>query len=885
MSGRFELYPRVVLALTGSLVLSSMVEPAMGQQAVKSEAGERAQWIWSDPANTAPKNRWTYFRKVVDLAEVPEQATVRFAADSTARLWINGHCVRRKVARFHEEHITAEVVNAGPYLRPGANVVVVLHHNWGDITTFQRDANKHAGLYLSGSRIHSDASWRCRRAPELTEHDTQIPGVIGHYRIRYALIVDGRKMFEDDIHESSFDDSDWDRAVVVEAGPWPVEPEDVETPGQREYAVRPMHVVAAGEAEWTQPLSDNPLSMAGGIRTARYHPDVAATAEAGELISGRPVTIRGKAGQTRYVTFDFYRPVHGYPFLALADANGGVIIDVGYCELAYAQYDGRWHVDENGWINPEGVVGPGYADRYTTRPGPQRVELPDERTARWLALHIHFVEDGKVVLDDVGITKSQYPVERIGSFDCGNQQIDQIVKLCLIHAEVTMSDAYIDTPGREDGQWIEDNRPRALLAARWFGDHRLRQFMIRTLAEGQGDDGQLHPFAPSNFPAYPAPYDWSVQWVATLYDDYMWTGETDRIRTYWDVLTRYWDNVLSRVDDNGLWRTPQVLADIRVGERCVSPTHSSGVVTPWIIERLGWSAAMAEAIGQSDQGEQWRSMQEKMTDAFRKYHIVPAEGEVPAHVDDRVDPDDPDLERGYSQAAQTIAITSGLLTPEEALADVNYAFPAPVGSPPAGVTRWNNPTYAYRTLRALSHVGLTERAVAHLMERYAPYLHGHPRNPVPLALQGAFGGPLPEYWTSREDLGLTSGQINTAQPLDETGSHGWGAVPLLWLHDTLLGVQIVEPGGTRLRIAPQTGGLPYVAGQTVTPKGPVWVKWVPRDWRVEVKLPEKVAAEIVLPEAFVGNRIDVVEAPAKPEHKADRTYLATQAGRYVFEAR
>jgi hypothetical protein len=32
---------------------------------------------------------------------------------------------------------------------------------------------------------------------------------------------------------------------------------------------------------------------------------------------------------------------------------------------------------------------------------------------------------------------------------------------------------------------------------------------------------------------------------------------------------------------------------------------------------------------------------------------------------------------------------------------LDYAFPAPDGTPPAGVTRWNNPTFAYRSLFAL----------------------------------------------------------------------------------------------------------------------------------------------------------------------------------------
>lgn len=264
---------------------------------------------------------------------------------------------------------------------------------------------------------------------------------------------------------------------------------------------------------------------------------------------------------------------------------------------------------------------------------------------------------------------------------------------------------------------------------------------------------------------------------------------------------------------------------------------------------------------------------------------MPAKDGVPAHVGDRLDPEDASIERGYSQAGQTIAVYAGLLSPEEARADLDYAFPDPDGSPPAGVTRWNNPTYGYRVLRALAEAGFAERAVRHLIERYSPYLPGHPRNPVPLELQGPYGGPLPEYWVSREDLGLPPGRKNTAHPGDETGSHGWGAVPLIWLHDTLLGVRITEPGGGRIRVAPNAAGLPYVAGHTVTPKGRVWVLWDPRAWKIEVGIPAAVRAELVLPPECAGKRVAVARADGKATPREAGIYDLDGAGTYVFEVR
>jgi len=175
------------------IVAASPSPTSQYAMAAESHVGAgAARWIWSDLADPAPKNRFTWFRKVVVIEKMPDDATLHLAADSNARVWINGQIVRRKMARYHEDRITTERINAGAYLRPGPNVIVVLHHNWGDIVTFQRTGNKHAGLYVAGTWISSDASWKCLKAPEYEEHDKQILGVIGDRRIRYPVIADAR---------------------------------------------------------------------------------------------------------------------------------------------------------------------------------------------------------------------------------------------------------------------------------------------------------------------------------------------------------------------------------------------------------------------------------------------------------------------------------------------------------------------------------------------------------------------------------------------------------------------------------------------------------------------------------------------------------------------
>jgi hypothetical protein len=387
----------------------------------------------------------------------------------------------------------------------------------------------------------------------------------------------------------------------------------------------------------------------------------------------------------------------------------------------------------------------------------------------------------------------------------------------------------------------------------------------------------LHPFFPSNFPAYPAPWDWSVQWIAMLYDDFVWHNDLEFLAQHWSTVTRFWERLLEDVDDDGIWRSSVVLGDVR-NSAPLPEGASSGLVTPRIIERLRWSSTMAEALRDAQHAESWRNTAKRLSDAFCRFHVVRAHASVGAIVADFYDPTT-DEHHGYGQVGQLAALLSGVISDQEARDLIDYAFPAPEASPPSEITRWNNPTAVYGVLTALSRHGYQRRALAHLLERYAPYLPKHPRNPVPLSLQGPNGGPLPEYWMSRADFGLTPGEPNPAQPIDATGSHGWGAVPLLWLHESILGVTFAGAGA--ITIAPDAAGLPFVQGTTVTPSGTVSVDFDPNAPRLSVEIPAGCTATIVLPPEFDGLSVRDVDRPGDILSDHDSIVLS-DAGRYTF---
>jgi hypothetical protein len=836
-----------------------------------------AVWISAPGVDPCPTNSFTYFRREVNLTSLPADSTLHVAADSNAHVWVNGTIVRRKVTRYAEPQITTETIDAHGLLHVGVNTVVILNHSWGPIVAFQRTGCKHAGVYVVSTWISSDATWKTRHAEEFAPNDKQIVGVsarpdgAGDHRIRFAQFVVGDHMPSASIFSKNFGEEGWTNAEVVTDGPWPVHPMPSGTPGQRETPVLPQLLLAQGDVTETHVEQNDAVAIESAIFHGAYHPSGKQAITLPFAGKSSAIEVRGRAGETRYLTFDFGRPVHGFPFVSATAQGTAPTIDFAYGELNRSPLTGKFLVNTNGWINPEAIVGEGYIDRYYATAGVQHVEFPDERTARWFTVHIYFPRDGVFRVRQAGFVSSQYPTDVEGSFHSSDKRLDAVVRLSLEHAIVSMSDTYVDTPGREDGMWLEDARLRAQLAAQWFGDVKLRQLFLRLAAESQTADGHLHPFPPSNYSIL-SNADWSAEWVGALYDDYMWTGETSRLELYWPKVVRWWDLVLSKVDETGLWRDSNVFADIRIGVHA-RQGQSSGIASAQMIQRLTLSIAMAEAMGDHGHVAAWTKMHDRMLEAFRRDHLVPASGNIPPHVDDVAAPGRVDVKRGFSQAAQAMAIEGGLLSPEETTSDLDYSFAAPDGAPSDDVERWNNPTYLYRSLNALTLAGDSDRAVRHLLERFAPYLPGDPRNLSPVLLQGPWGGPLPEYWVSREDLALPDGTPNPTQPPDPTGSHGWNSVALVWLHDSLLGVRILRPGGSLLQIKPESGGLRFVEGTTMTPRGAVFVSWKPAARLLTIRIPVGSEAVVTLPaELAASDRAQSLQVPESCSRANDGAY-------------
>ena len=69
--------------------------------------------------------------------------------------------------------------------------------------------------------------------------------------------------------------------------------------------------------------------------------------------------------------------------------------------------------------------------------------------------------------------------------------------------------------------------------------------------------------------------------------------------------------------------------------------------------------------------------------------------------------------------------------------------------------------------------------------------------------------------------------------------HGWACGPMPFLSERVLGIKFLEPGGKKILIRPELGGLEYVSGRYPTPFGPVSVT-VEGPGKVRIEAPSEI---------------------------------------------
>ncbi len=767
------------------------------------------EWIWALDGGWDMVNCFARFRHSFELPAVPKKsATICITADQSYRLWVNGERVARGPARGYQSTWPYDVVDIGPHLIRGRNVIAVRGYNPGR-SNFQYLTAGVAGLAVAGqigrTTLHTGTHWKAIRERGIVRGTAPLSLQLWdqeHFDARADSRLSGG-----DWTQTDFDDSTWDNAcksIFSAAGiegvtPWlSLEPRG--TPMMFERSGPPMRVLGIGAGK-----------CAAGYRAARNTFELRAGEELGHKATfdapgdGEWVTVPATSKDGfRSVLLDLGRLHTGNIRLEVQGAHGGEIVDLCHTE----GIDEKKLAPIMAW--PHGCYA-AMSQRYVCARSPAQ--------AHTFYHHLGFrfttvtVRDSAVTIRlRVSLEYTAYPLSKPdgtfeGKFTSGDAVLDAIWKVSAWTQQCCSLDAYVDTPWREQAQWWGDARVQGWNTFYLTGDDRLLLRGIRQIGQQQLPNGLTYGHAPTMAHSCILP-DFTLIWMLTMWDHYWQTGKTTAVREHWHKV----QEALTYFDEQMDAKSGLLKFDRRywlfLDWSTLSKAGRPAVYSLWWLLALQRLADLAKADGKLALGRKLSAKAGQVAKALGR--LIRKDGTMGDGYGG-----DGKLLTSASVHAQTLALMTGLPVNERVILE-DHLLPfirqevVPAAQPSA---YWI--TYIFSVL---SERGYGKEVAAHIRNRWEPMIaHG----------------------TTWENFEGRSGEMSF--------SHAWSAHPVFHLMQIFGGVRQTRPGWKAVEIDPLLLGT----GTEIcvpTPAGRLELGWKPigqighRLWGV---VPSGVRATVV----------------------------------------
>lgn len=775
-----------------------------------------ASWIWP-VTNFLPRHHThAHFRRELVLDEVPARVPCHITADAQYVLRVNGEHINRGPARGFQTAWPFDTHDLARHLRPGRNVIAVTAYNPGRGTflyVHEAAAGLLAAIELPGETVVTDTTWQSRVDPSQARLTPITSIQMGHQEHGDLARTDDWETAE------SLADPPADQLADQPAEhPAPVDPFGLPPAAFAWHA--PEHVQPFGQPPWNDltercvpPLTTNllgygePIATAGGPGHRDEDPTAAWWAYHRQLNWKDPVPTDENGVRVRL--YDL-KTIRLGTLIVEVPANPSSEDTPTRVDLLYVQA-----VDEHGvplLDDPDTASHISLASRLHLGPEPRTWEAFLPMGHRYLAVVVH----GGADLDlKPRLRETVHPLVATGAFATDEPALDDIWNLCLVTQRACLTDAYTDTPWREQAQWWGDARVQSQNHFHLVPDDSVLVRGLRQIGHQRLPNGLTYGHAPTVAHSCVLP-DFTLTWIITLWDHFWQTGDPAMLLEQREGVERalaYFRNTTEGLGENGLLQ-----ADSRYWlflDWC--DIHKSGTPTLlnlWHILALRCLAELHEAAGEADQARAFRNEQDQQVQRFNALLLDESTGLCRDGLTAEGEPVD-----RFSVQNQTLALLLGLGNADaqkQRIADY-LAGELRGGADPSSY--WI--TYLYD---AAEKLGLEAEMLDHIVRHWTRML------------------PHGGCWESFETL---------AKIRQESVSHAWAAHPLFHFMRALGGIRQTAPGWTHVLFRPVLH-RPTCARADVafpTPLGVIDVAWVRDNGRADVRLtvPEGITAEVDLP--------------------------------------
>ncbi|MEV0366838.1 glycoside hydrolase family 78 protein [Nocardia fusca] len=532
-----------------------------------------------------------------------------------------------------------------------------------------------------------------------------------------------------------------------------------------------------------------------------------------------PVSVTPRPGG-RYVV-DFGRILTGWTRLTV-EGPAGTTVTLRHAELL-----------RDGELDPTTLRTALATDRYTLRGGG-----PETWEPRFTFHGFRFVEvdgwPGEFTAGALVAVVVHSDMSRTGWLETSDERVNRL------HANVVWSmrgnfvGVPTDCPQRDERLgWTGDLHAFAPVATFLYDVRGVLGSWLADLSVEQAEQGTV-PFVVPDVLSTPSPPtalwgDAAVGVPWTMFQEY---GEEEILRRAYPSMAAYVRDIAGRLDERGLWSTGFQYGDW-LDPDAPEDRPSEGKTDRHLVAQAYFSRATAqlartaEILGRSADVTEFTALAHRVRAAFRREYLTPAGRVV-----------------NETATAYSLVIAFDLLEPDQLavagkrLAEISARNGFRISTGFAGTPH---------LLPALTRAGHVEEAYLTLMQTELPsFLY-----PVTMGATTIW-----ERWDAIRPDG-------TLHPSGMTSlnHYAYGAVAD-WLHRVVGGLEAVEPGYRRVRIAPiPGGGLTHATLTHDTVHGRIDISWrIAEDlMAVDVALPAGVEATVVLP-ADPGGRVLAVGA-------------------------
>lgn len=766
-----------------------------------SDIFANAFWIWLKQEKD-PVNQYVCIRHSFQNPQTDETAELHISADTDFIAYVNGQEAGRFQFPDYPEQKTYSTFDIGKMLRKGNNTISVLAYHCGEnFSTYRKGSPGLIASIISNNKClaASDKRWKCIEAPFF--RSGMVPKTTN--QLGFTICADGRKL-DKNWMTAEYDDTEWQTAE-----------EDFEA--KRALLRRPLppliyeeklpvNLIMQGFLKRSETNAMDSFAKISSHDTLLFRPPL----EVFEKESiGLPekyewpenyITLKEKNSlepvlkaladtenfNGYFAVFDMNEFHAGMIELSVT-AGADTVLDVSYGE----------HLDD-GRVRCN-VGGRNFTDRYICAEGRNDFSFPFKRASgRYIEVHMTETGSKRITIHYIGMRPVKCATtEQREFFRCSDRLTEKLHEAAVRTLELCMHDHYEDCPWREQALYSYDSRNQALYGYYLWGNYKFAETSIDLLGRGLRENGFLELCAPAK--VHPVIPIFSFVWVAELYEYYLHSGKLELFEKYSSQIKAMTAKALSGYEEKtGLYITDN--------EDCLWHFYEwtrgiDGIKKPadgfilqagyniYLYEMLTAFIKLLLASDDKSQAQTLSEIAEKLKTAINKVFWKEKEGIYSAWIN----PDS--SQEGAYEHIQAIALFNAL--PD------SRRKKAVIGSITGDRLEKISLSSMCYMLRAFMETN--EQTRLWISRRMAEMFE-------PIVLKG-----YSALWETAKGSNDFSGAGSLC--------HGWSSLPAYYCNSYVLGVQPLEAGFRKFRIAPFPDRLYNAKGKIATPYGDIEVEW------------------------------------------------------------